>query len=205
MGLSSQPVRNYRVIAAAIVIAGVLIAASLFVAVGGAKTTTYTRTDTDISTATITSEHTVTQTSATRGVVSLMKVNGSYYWADDVSRDIVIGQPGYSYFLNASVTFDGVKFQTICPPIYRDCPGSNSSSTVIYAGAIRFNVTFQDKTTETVGDVIGDSVFTYVLSQHSPMAGMLIEYVNDYNYPNSSSDFAVFLLVSSCGGAPNLC
>jgi hypothetical protein len=66
-------------------------------------------------------------------------------------------------------------------------------------------VTFPDKTIETVGEVIGDSVFTYVLSQHPPMAGMLIEYVNDYNYPNSSSDFAVFLLVSSCGGAPNLC
>ena len=135
----------------------------------------------------------------------MMKVNGSYYWADDVSRDIVIGLPGYSYFLNASVTFDGVKFQTICPPIYRDCPGSNSSSTVVYAGAIRFNVTFPDKTTETVGDVIGDSIFTYVLSQHTPMAGMLIEYVNDYNYPNSSSDYAVFLLVSSCSEAPNLC
>ena len=38
-GLSSQPVRSYLVIAAAIVISGVLISASLFVAIGGAKTT----------------------------------------------------------------------------------------------------------------------------------------------------------------------
>ena len=38
-GLSSQPVRSYLVIAAAIVIAGVLISASLFVAIGGAGTT----------------------------------------------------------------------------------------------------------------------------------------------------------------------
>ena len=197
--MSSQPARSYLIIAAAIVIAGVLIAASLFFALGQTTKTVTT---------TITSEPTTTQTSAVRGVVSLMDVNGSYYWADDVSRDTVIGMPGYSYFLNGSVIFDGVKFQTICPSYYRDCPGSNSSSAIVMAGAIRFNMTFPDNTNETDGAVIGDSIFTYVLSQHSqPRAGMLVEYVNDYDYPHYDNGraYAVFLLVSSCGGPPHLC
>ncbi len=150
---------------------------------------------------------TTTYTSATFTSVSdngiyLMKVNGSFYWADDVSKDIVIGMPGYSYFLNGSVTFDGVKFQTICPSNFRDCPGSNSSSTIVLAGAIRFNMTFSDKSTEIVGDVIGDSIYMFVLSHHYPRAGMLIEYVNDY--PHNSVVYGVFLLVSSCCAPPYL-
>lgn len=159
---------------------------------------------------TITMRFTLTSGSALApaNVVFLLNANGTWWWADNISNDIEIGAPGYSYFLNGSVTFDGVKFQTICPSYYRDCPGSNSSSTILYAGAIRFNMTFPDNTNETDGAVIGDSTITYVLSQHSqPRAGMLIEYVNDYNFPHPSNGRpnAVFLLVSSCGGPPNLC
>jgi len=135
----------------------------------------------------------------------LMSVNGSYYWADDVSKDIVIGSPGYSYFLNGSIIFDGVKFETICPPTYQICPGSNSSAVTALAGAIRFNMTFPDGITETTGNVIGDSIIMYVLSQHVPKAGIFIEYVNDYATYGNSVDYAVFLLVSSCGRSPYLC
>lgn len=163
---------------------------------GGISTshTSLTTTTTYIST---------THTSVLGNGVYLMNVNESYYWADDVSKDIVIGNPGCSYFLNASVTFDGVTFQTICPSNFRDCPGSNSSSTIVYAGAIRFNMTFPDESTETVGNVIGDSIYMFVLSQHHPKAGMLIEYVNDY--PHNSVGYGVFLLVSSCYAPPYLC
>src|SRR5208283_3510113 len=140
-----------------------------------------------------------------KGVVFLMDVNGSYYWADDVSKDIVIGSPGYSYFLNGSVAFDGVNFQTICPSVYRDCPGSNASSTIVWAGVIQLKMTFPNGTNETVGRAgLFTAIPTYVLSVNSTQrAGMLIEYVNDYNYPYSTTDYAVFLLVSSCGAAPN--
>jgi len=55
--LSSQPVRSYLVIAAAIVIAGVLISASLFVAIGRP---TETLTSTDVQPSTITATATVT-------------------------------------------------------------------------------------------------------------------------------------------------
>jgi hypothetical protein len=59
--LSSPPARNHLVVAAAIVIAGVLISASLFVAVGGAKTTTTTLTSITTITSTVTSTFTSTQ------------------------------------------------------------------------------------------------------------------------------------------------
>jgi hypothetical protein len=148
-----------------------------------------------------------THTSVLNNEVYLMNVNGSYYWADDVSKDIVVGMPGYSYFLNTSVTFDGVTFTTICPPIYSGCPVPTDTTiqnqTIVMAGAIRFNMTFPDKSTETAAEIIGDSIYSYVLSNHSPRAGMLIEYVNDY--PHNSVDYSVFLLVSSCDAPPYLC
>jgi len=166
------------------------------------------RVSTSVSTTTrtaVTTEHASTASAVMHGDVSLLNVSRTYYWADDVSKDISIGFPGYSYFLNGSVTFDGVRFETICPPTYRDCPGSNGNSTTVTAGAIRFNMTFPDGTTETTGDVIGDSIFTLILSQHQPRAGMLIEYVNDYGNFSNSVDYAVFLLVSSCGKSPYVC
>ena len=191
-------------IAAAIVIAGVLIATSVFVAVWEPKSTTTT---TSTFTKTVTTQQT-TQTSAARGTVFLMNVSGSYYWADDVSRDIVIGSPGYSYFLNGSVTFDGLTFQTICPPIDQGCPGSNSSSTVVWADVVQLNIKFPGGSNETIGRAgYFEPLPTYILTINhtSPRAGILVEYVGDYNYPHSPVPYAVFLLVSSCGGAPNLC
>lgn len=150
--------RSFTSLAAAMVIAAIVISASFL------SYTSFETTETVTTTATITTTSmTTAEATGPGGVVSLMKVNGSYYWADDVSRDIVIGSPGYSYFLNGSVTFDGVKFQTICPASYRGCPGSNSSSTIIWAYAISFNVTFPDKTTEQVG-YAGLGTYNYLLS-----------------------------------------
>lgn len=109
---------------------------------------------------------------------STTRVGGSAYYTDNVTGDISVGNPGYSYFLNGSVTFMGVRFQTLCPPIYAGCPvppGANATSQEpLYAGAIRLNVSFPDGTNETIGDVIGETT-SYFLSQHStPRAGFLI-------------------------------
>jgi len=61
--LSRQPLRSYSIIASAIIIAGILIAASLFVAVGKApKTTTSTTTNTALETETVTSTSVSTTT-----------------------------------------------------------------------------------------------------------------------------------------------
>jgi hypothetical protein len=54
LALSGQPTRSYLTIAAAIILAGVLISASLFVAVGGAKTSITTTTEMSVSTTTVT-------------------------------------------------------------------------------------------------------------------------------------------------------
>ena len=149
----------------------------------------------------------VAHTSVLNNEVHLVNVNGSYFWADDVSKDIVVGLPGYSYFLNTSITFDGVTFTTICPSVYSGCPIPTGTTLqnrmTVTLGVIKFNMTFPDKTTETTGEAIGDSIYSYVLSDHSPRAGMLIEYVNDY--PHNSVDYAVFLLVSSCFAPPYVC
>ncbi|MGD0395696.1 MAG: hypothetical protein ABSB26_02140 [Nitrososphaerales archaeon] len=175
------------------------VATGYFVGVSTSRTS-LTTTTTHIST---------TRTSVLNNEAHLMNVNGSYFWADDVSKDIVVGMPGYSYFLNTSVTFDGVAFTTICPPIYHGCPvpsGTTTQSqtqTTLWDGAIRFNMTFPDKSSETVGNVIGDSIYMFVLSQHYPKAGILVEYVNDF--PHNSVGYAMFLLVSSCNASPHLC
>ncbi len=64
--MSSQPIRSYLVIAAAIIIAGVLISASLFLAIGeGTKTETTTTTVTDTSTLTTTIKTTATNNTTT--------------------------------------------------------------------------------------------------------------------------------------------
>jgi hypothetical protein len=123
--------------------------------------------------------------------VGAMIVNNSIYCAPDVSKDIIVQQPGYGYFLNSSITFMGVKFETICPSNYRGCPGSSSNSTIVYAAAIQLNVAFSDGTKGTLGGVIGDSTYFFVISQHlEPKVGILIE------YSSNTSSYKTFLLVS---------
>jgi hypothetical protein len=126
--------------------------------------------------------------------VFVMNVSGSSYYANDISSDIVVQNPGYAYFRNASVTFDGVRFETICPRGYSGCPvpsenSTNQTVTQVLLGVYKFNMTFPDMTTETTQGFIGDATYTFALSNHiSPRAGMLVENV-EYNYH-------VYLLVS---------
>ena len=130
---------------------------------------------------------------------TVLTVNGSRYCAAEISGDIAIPNPGYGYFLNGSVYFMGVKFATICPPIYSGCPGSSTGGqtvTTVMLGAIKFNMTFPDGNVETGSGVIGDSTYVPVLSKHvGPRAGMLIEI--QYGAPVTTDH--VFLLVSYFG------
>jgi hypothetical protein len=136
--------------------------------------------------------------------VFVMNVDGSFYYADDISSNVVVQNPGYAYFLNASVTFDGVKFEMICPQGYSGCPLASGNATTqivtqVLLGVYKFNMTFSDGTTETILGFIGDATYTFALSNHvSPRAGILIEYI-EYNYPNNPSGngpYHAFLLVS---------
>jgi hypothetical protein len=98
--------------------------------------------------ATVTSTSSSINTAASVTSAPTMTVNGSLYYADNISKDISVGNPGDSYFLNGSVTFLGVKFETLCPPSYSGCPvppGTTITTyTTMYIGAIRLNATFPD-------------------------------------------------------------
>ena len=130
---------------------------------------------------------TVTTTVQSTGPeVILMTINGTQYYADDVSNDFALQNPGYSYLLNGSITFMGVKFETNCPSGYAGCPeppgSTNQTRTIVALGVLSFSMTWQqDKSSETAGGVIGDSTYVYFLSKRSgPSAGILIEYVPPY-------------------------
>jgi hypothetical protein len=146
---------------------------------------------------TLVSTTTLTATYANENAL-VMNVGGSLYYADNVSSDMEVQNPGYAYFLNASVTFDGVKFETVCPQSYSECLapiGNKTTQTVTVTvpplGVYRFDMTFPDGKTETTEGFLDDASYTLALSNHvSPRAGMLIE---------GNGPYHAFLLVSSCG------
>lgn len=126
----------------------------------------------------------------------LLSMNGSTFCAIDISSDIAIENPGYSYFLNQSVDFMGIRFVTWCPSAYAGCPGqSNGSSetqTALYTSAIRMSITFPDRTSETIGAVIGDASHLLLISKHTdPHAGLSIQFVSN----GYSASYRVLLLV----------
>jgi len=122
-----------------------------------------------------------------------MLVNGSLYYADNITSDITIGFPGYSYFNNASVTFLGVKFETYCPLSYEGCPAPpGTTRTITYTtmslGVVGLNMTFLDKSTEYISALIGDDDYIFAFTHHTdPQAGVLIIY---------DGGFKAYLLVS---------
>ena len=87
-------------------------AAGYFMGVAGSKA----------NTTTTTTSTSATYTAVLNNGIYLMKVNGSFYWSDDVSKDILVGMPGYSYFLNGSVTFDGGEVPNHMPAEFSRLP-----------------------------------------------------------------------------------
>ena len=117
--------------------------------------------------------------------------NGTTFCIDDVSNDTVVQNPGgYTYFRNISIVFMGINFTTICPQGFYGCPGTsnNSEVTTMAAGALRVNLTFPDKTTESIGGIIGINYNLTLLSTHSnPRAGIMLL--------DTHSGYDVYLLV----------
>lgn len=179
-----------------LILTNTLIQTATVTSIFPANTVTITNTGVP-STTTITTvgaPSTTTVTSYYCGMgTTLLTINGSTYCTADVSKETVVGAPGYSYFVNGSVDFMGVHFTTYCPPNYSGCPvppnTTVTTQTTVSAGAMRFNMTFPDRSIEITGGVIGDSQSVLMLSKHvDPRAGMLITYTSSYGY-------SVFLLV----------
>jgi len=148
--LSSQPVRSYLVIAAAIVIAGVLISASLFVALGGA-----TRTTTTTETTTLTS--TVQQTPPT------IVIGGATFtytqWNSSTPSSFTISGVRFSLWTNTSITNTG-----------GSCYGPAGG----YGGYV---ITFSDGSSQTMTTCtagLNPSTSIRLTSHVNPQAGLLI-------------------------------
>ncbi len=173
--MTAQPPRSYTRLAIAIIVAALVI--SLFTYLAIITTPASTRTTTVSVTEIVNHTGTSILTS-----VPTMEVNGLLYYADNVTSDVVIQIPGYSYLLNGSVTFLGVRFTTICPPQVEGCPApgstvtNQSSISAIAGGAIRLSLTFPDGTNETIGGEPGPGYPSFfILSQHAdPQAGILL-------------------------------
>ena len=83
------------------------------------------------TTITVTSASSISSTTLTFSSCStVINVNGTEYCALDVSSDILLGNPGYSYFMTAdAIVFNGVTFRTICPSGYQGCPNVSADKT----------------------------------------------------------------------------
>ena len=125
------------------------------------------KTETTTQLSTVTAIHTVVSYA---GCGTLMEINGTGYCAIEVSNDIVLGNPGYSYFTSAdAIMFNGVTFTTICPSGYRGCPNASAYRTItdLSAGDISLSLTFQDKASEIVGNVLPEYGILTILSIHT--------------------------------------
>jgi hypothetical protein len=126
-----------------------------------------------------------------------MTVNGSTYYADDVTSVMVAENPGTFHFDNGSVTFLGVTFQTLCTNYGDGCPvppPPPGTIQIVSSGAgISLNVTFPDHISETISGAFPlVPVYFYTFTHHTnPQAGILIVYT--YASPSYKS----YLLVST--------
>jgi hypothetical protein len=143
----------------------------------------------------------VTQTTSK----STTTVNGTTYYADNVTSLMVAEGMGTFHFNNGSVTFLGVEFQTICTEYGSACPGvpappPGTTITLQSGPGITLNVTFPDHSSETISRAFPIGGFEAFSCHNDPQAGILIMYTN------SSPFYKSYLLVSTADtGTTNSC
>jgi hypothetical protein len=164
--MSEQAARSNTTIAIAIVIAGVLISASLYFAVESSIRTTTT-------TQVVTPTGTSSQTACPE-----ITVNGTGYCSLDVTDNMTLEEFGYS-ILNAPVTFMSVTFESTCQSNAADCPTESQST--LSSGFIPFELIYPNGEIQYIGALypsnIGSGQEEYYLTstQTSPRAGFLLE------------------------------
>ncbi|HME18252.1 MAG TPA: hypothetical protein VKF15_00755 [Nitrososphaerales archaeon] len=129
------------------------------------------------------------------GNLLFMQVGASLYFADEVTAQTVVPSNGYSYFTNSSITFYGVKFQSVCPTSIIGCPGASNSTGATSVGIpgtfTKVTISFPDAKRETVTGGVAYQVFaTYVTNHSGPRAGVAFEYIS------LTKTYRVFLLVT---------
>ena len=153
VGLSPQPVRSYLVIAAAIIIAGVLISASLFFVVGqGTKTVT------------VTGNAATNSAGPTNTVTSTTTIGFSKFlytmWAQSTPNSFTLDTVKFTLWTNTTITFSA-----------GSCYGPSNG----YAGYV---ITFSDGSSQTLTTCtigVNPPPLSVVLTSHTnPQAGILI-------------------------------
>ena len=138
--------------------------------------------------------HTTTVTRHSQNGPLYLEVVGSLFYALEVTDAVNIPSQGYVQFPNDSITFQGVKFQTICPASAPGCPGSTSGTQTnpgLSVTFLKFSVTFPDAKKETLTLGIAGLSYAPILSTHvKPKAGILVEYIA------GRSSYRAFLLVT---------
>ncbi len=107
-----------------------------------------------------------------------MEVTGAVYYAIEVTNDLSIPRQGYSHFLNASVTFMGVEFQTVCPSSTEGCPGYTGGNSTLIGQFVKIRISFPHGGQETLTEAICGDAYSPLTSSHTdPAAGYVAEYV----------------------------
>ncbi|QQG48615.1 MAG: hypothetical protein HY247_07715 [archaeon] len=123
-----------------------------------------------------------------------IEVAGTLYFAEEVSDLMVFQQEGFTYIKNTSITFVGVKFQTLCSVTDSVCPTgtvTTTSNSSALGAFIRFRMTFPGGAQEIATESIGGLNYAPATSAHTdPSAGILVEYLN------KSHSYKAFLLVT---------
>ena len=150
--MSSQPARSYLIVAAAIVIAGVLISASLFFVVGQAT-----------KTVTVTGNAATNSAGPTDTVTSTTTIGSSRFlytmWTQSTPNSFTLDAVEFTLWTNTTITFSG-----------GSCFGPSNG----YAGYV---INFSDGSSQTLTTcTVGvNPPLSVVLTSHTnPQAGILI-------------------------------
>ncbi|MGD0395407.1 MAG: hypothetical protein ABSB26_00670 [Nitrososphaerales archaeon] len=143
---------------------------------------------------TVTQRNTSVTTQQVEPKLLYLEVVGELYSAVEITDLLVIPTLGYSHFVNNSITYLGVEFQTVCPSSVIGCPGSTITTATNPADNgvfIKVSITFVGGPEETLTESIGGLGYAPVVSSHvHPSAGILVEYIAKIH------SYRAFLLVT---------
>ena len=161
-------------VAVAIVIAGVMISASLYLAVTTPARTTTTTTTT---TMTVTATGTASQTGCSKIII-----NDTGYCSLDVTDNMTYGQESGNGVLNAPVTFMGVTFETTCPrpDVFYCVPQSQfAAKGAVSSGVVSLELVFPDSAMRDISAPFQSTSCPcqaeYYLASVQTSAGFLLE------------------------------
>ncbi len=189
--MQSRAISRIATIVIIVIVIVAAITAGYFVLNSTATPTTSTSSSTS-------SLHSSSSTTLVSNACNSIVLNGESYCSLNVTNDIVLGEPGESYFVNGTtaINYMGVTFEPLCPTNIQGCPNQQTSGTLMEmsSGAIQISLTFPDNSTAVIGSILqngGEEPLTILSNHTNPTAGVYIEYV-----AASSHFYDTFLLVS---------